>query len=92
METFEKSLEHAPALVAIIIVVFAFLKFIKFMRLSDDKRTEIFVEAIRQINQENMEARHESRRVIEENTKAAALNTAAMAEMTGVMRVFTART
>lgn len=87
MDKVYQGLEHAPALVAILAVTVAFLRFMKFMRESDDKRTAEFITAIRDINKENLEARHESKKVIEENTKAAALNTAAMTEMTGALRV-----
>lgn len=58
METLQKSLEHAPALAAIIIVVFAFLR-----------RTDDFIKVMRDLNAENMEARQHSRQVIEKCTE-----------------------
>ena len=81
----EKSFEHAPALVAIVAVVWIFAKVLL-------KLVEQFVSTVKEINRENMEARMESRRVIDANTKAALENTGAMYQMTEVMRTFLTQT
>lgn len=86
MEVVYKSLEHAPALLAMIIIVIAFLHFLKHLLESHAKRTDEFIAAVRDINQLNQEARTESRTIIKENTMAAAHNTIAMSEMTAAIR------
>ena len=97
-DTLLKSLEHAPSLVAILLIVFAFLKFLKELLLSHAHRTDEFVEVVRTLHRESEQGRVHSQEVIEKNTaeiarvaESQARNTEAMREMTEVFRQFLKR-
>lgn len=80
-DMFEKIASQVPSLAVLCYLVYIFLKHLK-------GRDEL----IKEINKENVEARLHSSRVIEENTRAAGMNTATMNEMTSALRELSRKT
>lgn len=69
METLlEKSLEHAPALAAMVAIVWFFLAFLTKLLAQHSQRTSEFIDTLKEIQLQNLEARNDSRAVIERNT------------------------
>lgn len=77
----EKMFEHAPALGVMALIVWMFIKHI-------DKTNANFISTIRSLNTENITAREESKRVIEENTRETAKASVAMEQMTNALNDF----
>lgn len=69
-----EALKQVPSLAVLAFIVFVFLKHLK-----------SYNQMIREINKENIEAREQSRVVIEENTKAVAKNTEVLHQITAEM-------
>ena len=69
-----------PELLVMLAIVIVFLKQLK-------NTTNDFVTVVKEIHTENLQARINSQRVIEENTKQTALCSFAMQEMTNTMKV-----
>jgi hypothetical protein len=70
MELLNRSLEHAPALAAMVVIVVAFLKFTKALLASHATRTDEFISTVKQINQDNKDDRREHRDTLRDNTRA----------------------
>lgn len=94
-ETVLKTLEHAPALLVVVVIVSLFLRFLKQLLDSHAKRTDEFLTTVRDLNADNIEARGHSQAVIEkcteQMTRVAEVqkqNTDATKEMTEVFRQF----
>lgn len=73
MEDVLKSMAaQSPGVVALVIVVLAFIKYTSKMSEQHGNRTNEFIAMVQNLNQENKEARQHSREVIEKNTAALA--------------------
>lgn len=86
MDEFLKTFEHAPALAAIVLVVWLFLKFFRWMLESLAGRISEFVDAVKQIQLDNIEARKRSQEVIQENTQVTAQVSLTMRECADSIR------
>lgn len=69
MEKLIASLEHAPALVAILITIYLFLKFFRWLLESHAVRTTEFIQTVKDMHLENTQYRLQSLAVIEANTR-----------------------
>lgn len=82
VETFYKSLEHAPALAAMIIIVLAFLKFTKELLASHAKRTDEFITAVKDMHLVVVELSIRTNDLTVKNIEALVTNTQATKEVT----------
>jgi hypothetical protein len=98
MDDLLKSFEHAPSLAAIVVVIYLFLKFFKWLMVSHATRTSEFIETLNQVHTDNLDARKLSREVIESNTRETTKvneslhrTNESVEEMTKVFREYLAR-
>lgn len=84
-EFFNKLTGTAPELLLMFLFVYMFLKAMK-------DRDDLFVAAVKEISEQHVKARDESRKVIEENSHQTIRSTEALATMTEVLRELKERT
>lgn len=65
-----KTFEHAPALAAMVIIVYFFLRFLKEMMASHAKRTDEFIYEVKQMHAENQADKRDYREALRDNTIA----------------------
>lgn len=87
-ETLLKTLEHAPALLAIIVILFMVGKHLEKRDEAASERTKEFTSTLRDMHADNVEARQKSQSIIERNSTEAANNTNALRAMTEMMKDF----
>lgn len=92
-DSFVKIFEHAPDLLLMLVLVFLFLKFTNRLLDSHSKRTDEFIDAVKDINADHATALHDMRSAIDRQALAAEGmqqvlrdNTAATREQTAALR------
>lgn len=64
-----------------VIIVWIFVKFLKDMMVSHSKRTDEFIDTVKEINADNLIEKRESRDAIRENTRATSDMTTALTRL-----------
>lgn len=81
-EVLLKLVSAAPGTIAVIIVVFAFLKFGNKTTKAHSDAAIISAQVLRQMHEEHLDARDEAREIIKENSAVQKENTKAMNDLT----------
>lgn len=84
-ETLLKTLEHAPALLAMVLLVVFFLRFLKSLLESHAKRTDEFIGTVKELHSEQTTTRERTERLLERSIDTQAANTTATKELTRAM-------
>lgn len=82
VETFYKSLEHAPALAAMVILVVSFLKFTEKLLASHAKRTDEFIFTVKGMNEDSAKLVTRTNDLAVKNIEALVTNTEATRQVT----------